>query len=69
MKKLAINTINFYRKYLSILRLPSCRFYPTCSQYAAEAIEKKGFFKGSFLTLSRLLKCHPFCRGGYDPVR
>jgi putative membrane protein insertion efficiency factor len=47
---------------------PSCRFYPTCSAYAIEALQKKGALKGSWLTIKRLLKCHPFHPGGYDPV-
>ncbi len=61
--------INFYRKYISPLKKPCCRFYPTCSQYALEAIEKYGALKGSFLAIKRILKCHPFHEGGYDPVK
>jgi putative membrane protein insertion efficiency factor len=48
---------------------PSCRFYPTCSAYFIQALEKYGFFKGSFLGVKRLLKCHPLHKGGYDPLR
>lgn len=48
---------------------PTCRFYPTCSQYAIDAISKYGCFKGSFMALKRILKCHPFHPGGYDPVK
>ncbi|WP_370875866.1 membrane protein insertion efficiency factor YidD [Caldalkalibacillus uzonensis] len=60
--------IRSYQKWISPLRPPSCRFIPTCSQYAYQAFQKHGFFKGSMLTLKRILKCHPFHRGGYDPV-
>ena len=48
--------------------MPRCRFIPTCSQYALEAVEKYGFFKALWLTCRRLLRCNPFCKGGYDPV-
>lgn len=61
--------INLYRKYLSPLkRKPTCIYTPTCSQYALEALEKYGFLKGSFLAVKRILRCHPFAKGGYDPV-
>jgi uncharacterized protein len=69
MKKILISLIKFYRKYISPNKLPSCRFYPTCSQYALEAVEKYGVLKGSFLAIRRILKCHPFHSGGYDPVK
>lgn len=69
MKKLVIFLINLYRKYLSPLkRRPTCIYTPTCSQYAVEALEKYGFLKGSFLAVRRILRCHPFAKGGYDPV-
>ncbi len=61
--------IKFYRKYISPLKTPCCRFYPTCSQYALEAIEKYGAFKGGIMAIKRILKCHPFHDGGYDPVK
>ncbi|MGQ9557918.1 MAG: membrane protein insertion efficiency factor YidD [Desulfurispora sp.] len=61
--------IRFYQKYLSPLKGPTCRFYPTCSQYAVAALEKYGIIKGGCLALLRLLKCHPFHPGGYDPVK
>lgn len=68
-KKAALTLIQSYRRYLSPLKgAPSCRFYPTCSTYAYEAIDKYGFVKGGFLALKRILKCHPFHPGGYDPV-
>lgn len=60
--------IKFYRKAISPFKLPSCRFMPTCSQYALEAIKVHGAFKGSALALWRILRCNPFCKGGYDPV-
>ena len=69
MKNVCIRMIRFYQKYLSPLkRSPTCRFYPTCSAYAIEAFEKRGFFVGMILTVYRILRCNPFCRGGYDPV-
>jgi putative membrane protein insertion efficiency factor len=68
MKKLLIKVINFYRKYISPLKKPCCRFYPTCSEYTKQAIEKYGFFKGCWLGLKRISKCHPLHPGGYDPL-
>lgn len=69
MKNILIFLINLYRKYLSPLkRRPTCIYTPTCSQYAVEALEKYGFLKGSFLAVKRILRCHPFAKGGYDPV-
>jgi len=68
MKKIAIFLIKLYQKGISPLKPPSCRFHPTCSQYGLEAIERFGFFKGGYLTLRRILKCHPLHPGGYDPV-
>ena len=60
--------IHFYRNCISPLTPPSCRFTPTCSQYAVEAIKKHGPFKGLYLTIRRLLRCHPWGGSGYDPV-
>lgn len=69
MKYLCIWLIRFYQKVLSPLkRQPTCRFQPTCSQYAVEAFTKRGFFVGMILTVSRIARCNPFCTGGYDPV-
>ena len=68
MNRILINLIGFYKKYISPLKPASCRFYPTCSDYAIEAIQKYGYFKGTILSLKRLLKCHPYHPGGYDPV-
>lgn len=60
--------IRFYQKAISPLFPPTCRFYPTCSQYAFEAISVHGALKGSYLAIRRILKCHPFHKGGIDPV-
>jgi len=68
-KKAIIFLIGFYRKYLSQLKLQSCRFYPTCSEYAMESVRKFGVVKGILKSGKRILKCHPFHPGGYDPVR
>lgn len=69
MKGLLLKLIRFYRNHISPHRMKSCRFTPTCSQYAQEAIEKYGALKGSWLALKRLLRCHPFYKGDpYDPV-
>ena len=68
MSRFLIFLIRAYRKHLSPARPPCCRFIPTCSEYALEAVEKYGAWKGSWLALRRLLRCHPFCKGGYDPV-
>ena len=69
MKKVVIICIKFYRKFISPLKRPSCRFYPTCSQYTLEAVEKYGALKGGFMGIKRILKCHPYNKGGYDPVK
>ncbi len=69
MKNLLICIIKMYRKYISPLKRPSCRFYPTCSQYAVEAIEKYGALKGTLISIKRILRCHPFNKGGYDPLK
>ena len=68
MKILLLSLIKFYRIFLSPLKPPTCRFIPTCSEYAVLAIEKYGVVKGSWLTIKRILRCHPFHPGGYDPV-
>ncbi|KEH92063.1 membrane protein [Clostridium botulinum C/D str. It1] len=69
MKIILIHIIKFYRKYISPLKKPCCRFYPTCSKYALDAISKYGAFKGSIMAIKRILRCHPFNPGGYDPVK
>lgn len=68
ISKLLVLLIRFYQVFISPLKPPTCRFYPTCSAYAIEAIQKKGPLKGLWLTLKRVAKCHPFHEGGYDPV-
>ncbi len=68
MKRIFLIFIRLYRKRISPLFPPKCRFYPTCSAYAYEAIEKYGSLKGGLLAVKRILKCHPFNKGGYDPV-
>ncbi|MGH9855037.1 MAG: membrane protein insertion efficiency factor YidD [Blastocatellia bacterium] len=69
MKVIAVYLLRFYKYAISPILPPACRFTPTCSEYAAEAIEKYGFLKGFWLGLKRLSRCHPFSNGGYDPVR
>ncbi|EJU29876.1 MULTISPECIES: membrane protein insertion efficiency factor YidD [Selenomonas] len=68
MKVVILLLIRFYRGFLSPLKPPSCRYIPTCSEYAMIAVEKYGAAKGSFLAIKRILRCHPFHKGGYDPV-
>ncbi len=60
--------LRWYKRWVSPLLLPACRYVPTCSEYAAEAVEVHGCAKGSLLALWRLLRCHPVSRGGFDPV-
>ena len=69
MKSLLILIVKFYRRCISPYKAPCCRFIPTCSQYALEALEKYGAIKGGYLALRRILRCHPFSKkSGYDPV-
>lgn len=69
MKQIMLFCIKLYQKYLSPLKgKPTCIYTPTCSQYAVTAIERYGFLKGSFLAVKRIIRCHPFAKGGYDPV-
>lgn len=68
MKRVLLAMVKFYRMAISPYRPSCCRFYPTCSQYALEAIEKYGALKGGYLSLRRILRCNPFHKGGYDPV-
>ncbi|GAB6099667.1 membrane protein insertion efficiency factor YidD [Halanaerocella petrolearia] len=66
---LIIKVINFYQRFISPLKVRStCRFHPTCSTYAIQALQKYGLFKGIWLSCKRIIKCHPFHSGGYDPV-
>jgi hypothetical protein len=68
MKKVLLGGIKFYQQAISPYKRQCCRFYPTCSSYAAQAVEKYGPKKGTVLAIKRILKCHPFHEGGYDPV-
>ena len=63
-----IGLLGFYKRWVSPLLPAACRFQPSCSEYAREALELHGIWRGSTLTLRRLLRCQPFCRGGFDPV-
>ncbi|OGW31092.1 MAG: membrane protein insertion efficiency factor YidD [Nitrospirae bacterium GWF2_44_13] len=69
MRNILLGLIRLYKYALSPLLPASCRFVPTCSEYSAEAIEKYGALRGSYLSIRRILRCHPFHSGGYDPVR
>jgi putative membrane protein insertion efficiency factor len=68
LTSIALKAIRFYQTFISPLLPPSCRFYPTCSEYGYQAIAKYGIIKGGAKTAWRILRCNPFCRGGYDPV-
>ncbi|MCI5810206.1 MAG: membrane protein insertion efficiency factor YidD [Clostridiales bacterium] len=68
MKKCLLAMIRFYRRHISPNKKPCCRFTPTCSAYALEAIEKYGALKGGWMAVRRVCRCHPFHPGGYDPV-
>jgi putative membrane protein insertion efficiency factor len=67
-KLVVLETLRGYKWAISPLFPPACRYVPTCSQYAMEAVERYGALRGSLMTCARLLRCHPFARGGYDPV-
>ena len=67
-RNLLIALVRLYQKGISPLKAPCCRFTPTCSAYAIEALEKHGAFFGTLLAVWRVLRCNPFCKGGYDPV-
>ena len=66
--KLIALPIKFYRRYISPYKPPCCKYVPTCSQYALEALEEWGAFRGFFLSVWRVLRCNPFSKGGFDPV-
>ena len=72
MKKILIYVINWYQKHISIWLTSKqihCKYYPTCSEYTKQAIDKYGAIKGSFLGIKRILRCNPFLKGGYDPLK
>ena len=69
MKYLVLSFLKLYKTFLSPFLPPACRFTPTCSTYAVEAVEKYGAFKGTWLGVKRILRCQPFCKGGFDPVK
>ncbi|WP_082002792.1 membrane protein insertion efficiency factor YidD [Geobacter sp. OR-1] len=69
VNRIVIHMIVLYQRCLSPLLIPPCRFYPSCSQYAIESLKKYGLFRGAWMTLLRLAKCHPFHPGGIDPVK
>lgn len=68
LQKILIGGVRFYQRAISPFTPPSCRFTPTCSSYALEALQRYGAARGSWMAIRRLLRCHPFCKGGYDPV-
>ena len=68
VEKILLSLVVFYQRFISPLTPPTCRFYPTCSQYTREAIEYHGALKGLYLGVRRILKCHPLHKGGFDPV-
>lgn len=68
IQKVILSLIIFYQRFVSPLTAPACRFYPSCSEYALQAIKRYGPWRGIGLSLRRILKCHPFHPGGYDPV-
>jgi putative membrane protein insertion efficiency factor len=69
MKYLVLDFLQLYKTFLSPFLPPSCRFTPTCSEYAREAVEKYGAIRGTWLATKRILRCQPFCKGGYDPMK
>ncbi|MBU1568750.1 MAG: membrane protein insertion efficiency factor YidD [Proteobacteria bacterium] len=69
LKIVFVGIVRGYKYFISPFLPPSCRFFPTCSTYTIQAIEKYGAIRGSFLGIRRILRCHPFSRGGYDPVQ
>jgi len=69
VKGFVLAALRGYKRHVSPLLPPACRYTPTCSEYAVEAVERYGVLKGTVLALKRLLSCNPFSRGGYDPVR
>jgi putative membrane protein insertion efficiency factor len=69
MKRAVLEILKLYKTFLSPFLPPECRFTPTCSEYAMEAVEKYGALKGTWLGVKRILRCQPFSKGGHDPVK
>ncbi len=69
MKFLVLNFLRLYKAFISPFLPPSCRFEPTCSEYARESVEKYGAIRGTWLGVKRILRCQPFSKGGYDPIK
>jgi putative membrane protein insertion efficiency factor len=69
MKYLVLDFLRLYKTFLSPFLPPACRFTPTCSEYTTQAVEKYGAIRGTWLGAKRILRCQPFCKGGYDPVK
>lgn len=69
LNSIFIKIIKIYQKYISPLSMPKCRFYPTCSNYGIQAYKKYNFFKATILVIFRILRCNPFSKGGYDPLK
>lgn len=69
MRRIFMWLIKFYRMFISPMKPPSCRYIPTCSEYAFIAVEKYGAWRGGWMAVKRILRCHPFHKGGYDPVK
>jgi putative membrane protein insertion efficiency factor len=69
MKYLVLDFLRLYKTFLSPFFPPACRFMPTCSEYAIQAVEKYGAIRGTWLGAKRILRCQPFCKGGFDPVK
>lgn len=69
MKYAVLELLKLYKSFISPFLPPSCRFTPTCSSYTMEAVEKYGAFRGTWMGVKRILRCQPFCKGGYDPVK
>lgn len=69
MKGVVLFLLRGYKRFLSPLLIPACRFTPTCSEYMYEAVSRYGVIKGVFMGTGRILRCNPFCKGGFDPVR
>ncbi|MCA1623693.1 MAG: membrane protein insertion efficiency factor YidD [Acidobacteria bacterium] len=69
MKFLVLDFLKLYKTLLSPFLPPACRFTPTCSEYAAQAVDKYGTIRGTWMSLKRILRCQPFCKGGFDPIK